>query len=252
MTSAAGHQPGRPKGFVSMDETGTGTVSFYRRSGYMVVPGLLPSFLCDKAIEMAGTLEAATSGRFLTAMQPHRKAAIYFDILRYPPIRSRMELIIGPPVVGLATQFYYCPPGSSGLMRHQDNYCVEAPIEQFASCWIPLVDVDETNGCLTVFPGSHRQGMLPVRPLAPHEVRATYPNMLEETVVAPDATGIALPLKRGTGVFLHGAVVHESGPNRAQDFRYAFLGTYLRKGASFRPGNTARRHEIDLDGDWSE
>lgn len=252
MEPTTGNQSIAPTGFVSIDETDTGTVSFYRQNGYMVVPDILPPFLCDKAIEAASTLETAASGSFLTAMQPHRKAAIYLDILRYRPIRSRMELIIGPPVVGLATQFYYCPPGSSGLMRHQDNFCVEAPVEQFASCWIPLVDVDETNGCLTVFPGSHRQGMLPVRTLAPHEIRATYRNMLEETVLAPGEKGIALPLKRGAGVFLHGAVVHESGPNRAQDFRYAFLGTYLRKGASFRPGNTANRHEIDLDGGWPE
>ena len=49
-----------------------------------------------------------------------------------------------------------------------------------------------------------------------------------------------------TGVFLDGALVHESLPNAMPENRYAFLATYLRKGAPFRPGNTAKREEVDL------
>lgn len=222
------------------------SLAFYRRHGYMIVENLLPADLCAQAIAAAHRLDEATTGSLLTAMQPHKREDIFYELLCHRPVRERMEAIIGPPIVGLATQFYYCPPGSSGLMRHQDNYCVEAPDGQFASCWIPLVDVDEANGCLTIFPGSHAGGMRPVRPLGPEEIRATYPNMREETFLAPDFRGVALPLRRGTGVFLHGAAVHESGPNRTRGFRYAFLATYLRKGAPFRPGNTARRQEIDL------
>jgi ectoine hydroxylase-related dioxygenase (phytanoyl-CoA dioxygenase family) len=131
-------------------------------------------------------------------------------------------------------------------MRHQDNYCVEAPLEQFASCWIPLVDVDERNGCLSIFPGSHKAGMLPVRSLQVDQIRATYPNMREETIIPQNEKGVLLPAKRGTGIFLHGSVVHESGSNLSDKFRYALLCTYKRKGAPFRPGNTAKRIEIDL------
>jgi ectoine hydroxylase-related dioxygenase (phytanoyl-CoA dioxygenase family) len=223
------------------------SMAFYRENGYMVVENVLSPELCDQAIAAAATLDEAKLQSPLTAMQPHKRHGLFYDLLVHPPVRSRIEVIIGPPVVGLASQFYYCAPGSSGLMRHQDNYCVEAPDEQFGSCWIPLVDVDETNGCLVIYPGSHRWGMLPVRPLAPHEIRETYRNMLEETTLPPDAVGLTLPAKRGTGIFLHAAVVHESGPNRSAEFRYAFLGTYMRRGASFRPGNTAKREPIDLD-----
>lgn len=180
------------------------------------------------------------------AMQPHLRDPLYYDLLCYAPILSRIEQIIGPPVVGLATHLYYAAPGCSGLMRHQDNYCVEAPTEQFASCWVPLVDVDDINGCLRMYPGTHRTGMLPVRPLADDEIRDTFRNMREETVIPGESPGINLHARRGTGIFLHGAVVHESLRNRSASFRYAFLGSYMRKGAKFRPGNTARRYEIAL------
>ena len=53
---------------------------------------------------------------------------------------------------------------------HQDSFYYGGQIRpqlQILSVWIPLVDVDERNGCLRLVPGSHRFGAIPKRP-APH------------------------------------------------------------------------------------
>jgi ectoine hydroxylase-related dioxygenase (phytanoyl-CoA dioxygenase family) len=220
----------------------------YRGDGYFVVENLLPPELCDRAVEAALRLDEAKAGTFANVYQPHLLDAEFYRLMCHAPLLSCVEAMVGPPIVGLATQFYYCPPGFSGIMRHQDNYCVEAPVEEFASCWIPLVDVDEKNGCLKIYPGSHRSGMLPVRSLDSTEIRSNFSNIREEAVLPDEMQGVFLPAKRGSGIFLHGSVVHESGSNDGDAFRYAFLATYTRKGAPFRPGNTCKRYEIDLTG----
>ena len=219
----------------------------FRNQGYLVVEGTLSPEQCETAIEKAESLGVNCAPS--TIMQPHRDDAYFLELLlSQKSITEPIEAIIGPPVVGLATQFYFSPQGSSGLMKHQDNYCVEAPDGMFASCWIPLIDVDAENGCLMVYPGTHKSGLVDVRPLCKAEIRATYPNILEEACVLSDsAKPVVLPLTRGTGVFLDGALVHESLPNTKPAKRYAFLATYLRKGAPFRPGYTAKREEVELD-----
>ena len=222
------------------------TLEVYRDQGYMVVEDLLSPQACDRMIAAARRLPEASLPDMPVAMQPHLHESIFYDVLCYQPITGRIEEALGAEIVGLATHFYYCIPGCSGLMRHQDNFCVEAPVEHFASCWIPLVDVNDRNGCLRVYPGTHRTGILPVRTLAKDELRDTFRNMGEETVIAGDAPGVNLAVKRGTGIFLHGSVVHESLRNQSSDFRYAFLGSYAKRGVPFRPGNTAKRYAIDL------
>jgi hypothetical protein len=41
-------------------------------------------------------------------------------------------------------------------------------------------------------------------------------------------------------------LVHASNNNISKDFRYALLCTYIKKGANFRPGNTAKRKSFGL------
>jgi len=47
---------------------------------------------------------------------------------------------------------------------HQDSGYYGDPTESYhlLSLWLPLVDVDERNGCMQVIPGSHRWGLRPV------------------------------------------------------------------------------------------
>lgn len=50
----------------------------------------------------------------------------------------------------------------------------------------------------------------------------------------------------GCCVFLHGHTVHSSHVNQSDVFRRVLLATYIRQGAAFRSGNTAKRTEILL------
>jgi hypothetical protein len=83
--------------------------------------------------------------------------------------------------------------------------------------WIPLVDVDEGNGCLRVVPGSH---YLNVRPRNPARYLA-YPEhaaFLEGHYVRP------VPMRAGQAFIYSQSLFHASAPNRSAASRLAVGG----------------------------
>jgi ectoine hydroxylase-related dioxygenase (phytanoyl-CoA dioxygenase family) len=218
----------------------------YRRDGFCIVPSLVPADMCQKAIDVSMTLEEAVTGRYKPILQVHLQDPYYYNFLRFRPIVDLMRHMIGEPVVGLQTMFYYCQSGTDGFVLHQDNYCVEAPNDDFASCWVALTDVAPENGAVVVYPGSHKEGSLPVEKMSSTDISDDYSNILDRTICPPQYQPLTVSVKRGDALFLHGDIVHRSLKNTSDKFRFAHLGTYLRRGSPFRPGNSARRYEIDL------
>ena len=198
-------------------------------------------------IAAALALPAVKDGSFRPAMNPHRVAPIFDQTMRSPAITSIMSQLIGGPLSGLQTEFFYCPPGTRGFACHQDNFFVEAPSGAFASAWAALTDIDVETGALRLFPRSHDGGKLPIRKLPPRENETQDPNAAnEECIVADIDSGIDLPMAKGSVVFLHGWVAHSSNDNVTDRYRYALLNTYLRRGEPFRPGRTAGRTEVPI------
>ncbi len=178
-------------------------------------------------------------------MNVHKRGGEFVAAMAKPEVLSIMDRLVHGKANGLHSQFYFTPPHRAGLGTHQDNYFVEAPEDAFASAWIALVDISPENGGLYVFPGSHREGPLPVRTVHA-EGRDKRQTVYEETVVPADYPRVDLRVARGSVVFLHGYVVHGSHQNRSTANRYVLLNTYLRTKENFRPGNTARREEFEL------
>jgi hypothetical protein len=219
----------------------------YAERGFHVETGLIDAARCDALVAAALALPRAVEGIFRPAMNPHRVASIFDETMRMPAITSIMAQLIGGPLSGLQTEFFYCPPGTRGFACHQDNFFVEAPNDAFASAWAAMTDIEVDTGALRIFPRSHVQGRLPIRPLPPRSDVTQDPNAAnEECMVADPASGVDLPMPKGAVVFLHGWVAHSSNDNVTDRFRYALLNTYLRRGEPFRPGRTAGRTEVPI------
>ena len=135
-----------------------------------------------------------------------------------------------------------------GFVRHQDNAYVQAPSDAFVSAWTALCDIDENNGCLLFYPGSHKAGVLPTRLLDHVPVAGQNPGAeAVETVMEQEIAPVPIRLRRGTTAFFHGDLVHASRPNVSSErFRFSFLATYIRSGEPFRPGRLQNRTEVDL------
>ena len=93
----------------------------YKENGFHIETGVFESSFCDALIEEANCFPAARSGDFRTALQPHKHSEIFRRALRHPVISSVMSLILGAPISGLQTQFFYGRPGAPGFRPHQDR-----------------------------------------------------------------------------------------------------------------------------------
>ncbi|MCM8729358.1 phytanoyl-CoA dioxygenase family protein [Hephaestia sp. GCM10023244] len=104
---------------------------------------------------------------------------------------------------------------------HQDNGYTFIEPQQYLTFWIPLVDVDEDNGCPWIVPGLHLGGTLE------HWVTPIGLKCLEE---APDA--VAVPARVGDIILFSSLSPHRTGPNlRDGTVRKAYILQYAPDGA---------------------
>lgn len=104
---------------------------------------------------------------------------------------------------------------------HQDNGYTFIEPQQYLTLWIPLVDVDEENGCPWIAPGLHRLGTLD------HWLTELGYVCLNEV---PDA--VAAPARAGDIVVFSSLAPHRTGPNLKQDtLRKVYILQYAPDGA---------------------
>ena len=116
---------------------------------------------------------------------------------------------------------------------HQDNGYTFVEPQQYLTVWIPLVNVDEQNGCPWIAPGMHKLGTL--------EHWAT-PIGLKCLEAAPDA--VPAPARRGDAIVFSSLAPHRTGPNlKTGTVRKAYILQYAPDGAQAVKPDGAR---IDL------
>jgi phytanoyl-CoA hydroxylase len=148
----------------------------------------------------------------------------------------------------LLQSMYICKqPEIGGAVRpHQDATFLYAEPEKDAcvGLWVALEDATEENGCLHAVRGSHTWG-----------VRRRFerdPSGRGTRFVPPEpdtwdlSDGVALPVRAGDLVMIHGAVVHWSEPNTSQRSRHAYTVHVLdagEEGFNFPARNWIRRSD---------
>lgn len=170
--------------------------------------------------------------------------------MRHPTIVTVLEAVQEGEVVGLQTMFLFkwaeSPYAKQAWNPHQDNAYARAPYGMYITGNIALTDQDPENGGMYIYPGSHREPILPNIPVKSfHEKFGENPG---HTVTVPrHYHKVDLYLRKGAVLFLHGNVIHGSYANTSPvRSRPMLLIPYLTKGAPFIPGKVAKRTEIPL------
>lgn len=114
---------------------------------------------------------------------------------------------------------------------------VAAPQMAEPSFWIPLVDVDEENGCMSLLPGGHRHS-------------SPYDWQWRPGDFVPELDGLvpeAMPMRVGDALLIHQHLPHASPPNRSGGIRWSVDIRYqdgrLRVKSVREPGFLARSQE---------
>jgi phytanoyl-CoA hydroxylase len=123
-------------------------------------------------------------------------------------------------------QFLAKPPRMGAITHwHQDEaYWGRNLDENGITCWMPLHDVDVTNGCMHFIDGGHRDGILEHR--QPPDVQSDL------LFCEPDLSrAVACPLKVGGVTFHHGKMPHMTTANSTDAWR-RILSQHLRVSGS--------------------
>ena len=221
-------------------------LSLYNEQGYFVEPEAVTSEECDALIREAHQMAEGNTD-LPPLVMPHRRSEIFFKQLRNQKIVSIMSKLLEADISGLQSQFFFSKPGTRGFAAHQDNFFVEARKDVFATVWSPLVDVNIENGCLYIYPGTHKEDTLPVINLPNDLDEGQDPNAFNEQCAIPEKyKKLDVTLSKGSALFIHGNLAHGSNNNRSNSNRYVSLNTYIVKGEAFRSGRTAKREEVAL------
>lgn len=217
----------------------------YARDGYVVVPDLFDanelSALRAESVALcrgklgalqgyvepaAGESDGEVMRRYMVGIMPHKIAgSLFARQMAHPRIVDVVTKLIGPDVKGVHSQIFFKAAGMPGNAFHQDELFIATRDRSLVTAWIALEDARIENGCLRVFPGSHRPNVLwPMRLHNNPEL-----DRAEEIYgfpYAPDAY-TALEIPAGAAVFFDGYLIHGSFPNTsAERTRRALLYVY--------------------------
>lgn len=165
-----------------------------------------------------------------------RKSEALKAFAAHPAIAEICHDLIGPAVRLYWDQAVYKKTEKvQEFPWHQDNGYSFVEPQQYLTLWLPLVDVDEENGCPWIAPGLHRMGTL--------EHWATDIGLV---CVDRPADAVAAPARIGDVVVFSSLAPHRTGPNRRPGtVRKAYILQYAPDGAVVRTPDGQRLPQTD-------
>ncbi len=212
-----------------------------RDSFARVVDGIIRELKKDRIIEDEGvelpfeTRFAQVAGehanRFGRSWRNQVATSEVFEIHRAPRLVDTIGQLTGTDVIGHPV-FNARPklPGQqlTVVPWHQDSgyFGTVSESSLIPTAWIPLVPVDETNGCLQVVAGSHRLGVIDHRT---EEREGRFLEVLDELV--DDSRVFTCPMEPGDALVFHNLTLHRSLQHTTSEIvRWAIDIRYLRDG----------------------
>jgi len=191
-----------------------------------------------------------------------------FNMMRNEKLLDAVESIIGPEIYSNPVQHVrlkppekLTPKDDTGRVQlgktpvHQDNGVVlpEADDSNILTVWFSFNDTMMKNGCLCVWPGSHRRGLLDHCP--------THGGVLRVPGKMLEGKAVPAEVKKGSVIFMNKLTLHASHSNHSDEVRFSFDLRYNPIGQSTGrpafPGFVARSRqapetELTDPGEWSQ
>lgn len=144
-----------------------------------------------------------------------------FDELAYHPvILDVVEDLLGPSFSLWGSVLFAKEPQTQHFVSwHQDATYMGLTPHNFLSPWIALTPSNRENGCMTMLPGTHRDGV------RRHDETFAEDNILTRGQNIPDLavdSGVDLILRPGQMSVHHALTIHGSQPNHSDKRRIGF------------------------------
>ena len=223
----------------------------YQREGYVVVEDCLDGATVEGVTEriesyVRGDREEATFQRMLEPdaatdalgdTDPVRKFEglgmvreddVVASLVDDTNIVEVVQQLQGPNLSLLRSAAMLKPPRvGSEKTFHQDAAYYPIHLMDHVTVWIALDQSTTENGCMQVVPGAHNDGLLG------HEaVEYDTDITIAEADYGPE-DAVALPMEPGDVLFQHCLLPHYTAPNETDDWRRAFIASYMRNRSRF-------------------
>jgi len=232
-------------------------LAFYRRHGFVVLPGWFDreeTGRCDAGFQtmlarLAGEMQQSPEeyGRIINQWRDLWKSEPVFDgLMRDARMHGAARFFMEEESVQLLHDHVICKPceakpadshTNQQLPWHQDYPFWPVNTPGSLSLWMPFEDVDEHGGCLEVVDASHRWGAS-----APVDFIMDDP---ERFAHRDDIALVRIPARSGTLVVLHSLTWHRSHPNHtAGSNRRAYITLWIPAHAQYQP-DTRKWHPLN-------
>lgn len=205
--------------FTKLDE---GDLAFYREQGYKVLKNILTPAGLEQMRSECMKAWADEKGEFdpdKTWLQNsllvniHHKAPAVKEYYFRGPLVDIAEQLIGPNLKGATSQLTFKMRGNTKPFGwHQDNGYGELDPYNALTTLTALDDIDQSNGCLWLIPGSHKQGQIRVAQTPEQKQRSS-----EIIVDADESTAIPMAMNAGDCLIFNCWMLHKSDGNFSHD-----------------------------------
>lgn len=130
---------------------------------------------------------------------------------------------------------YKNPGGSKSFCWHQDDGYTPVDPSPYLTLWIAINDATPENGCISVLPGSHHQGLMPH-----HEGEFG----LECYSLDEPDQGVLVPVKAGSAACFWSLTMHKSGPNSTNGIRKAIVLQFCAEGLRHKASGMAIKPQV--------
>ena len=147
----------------------------------------------------------------------------YYDLMSNSKILDAVESLIGGEI--FANPVYNTRPkvpnvAAGAVPWHQDkSYWPDSNSNPVITVWIPLVDSTPDNGCLHVWPRTHRTRLFSYH--AESYSGTGYTEIDEKHIKQLKREAIPLPVEAGSAILFNDRCVHMSTPNRSDHVRWS-------------------------------
>ena len=169
-----------------------------------------------------------------------------FDLFSRQPRLAALadQLGLKSPLLLQSMYLFKQPHVGAEVGWHQDATYLRTDPISVTGFWIALDDADRDNGCLIALPGAHRG---PLREWFGYRDGDLVTRTLDATPW-PDVEPVALEVRRGTLIVLHGLLPHASTPNRSSRSRHAYSLHLIDGRADYPEDNWLQRPDLPLRG----
>jgi len=161
---------------------------------------------------------------------------VFAEIAHHDTITSVAEQLLGPNLKLLRSAAMFKPPsvGSKKGLHQDAAYYPIQPMDHLTT-WIALDDATPENGCMTVIPGAHKDGILD------HEAVEYDTDIVINDTKYDEADLVELPMEAGDVLFTHCLTPHYTAPNTTEQWRRALIMSYMDSRSRF----TKPRDELE-------